>query len=110
MISKLIKYIEFAIISFTIALFIVLAFRGPRFLNSEDTKFDAAFESAESINYLFRTSLFLILPSILIWRLVRPNKILKIVSLFIVIIGWAIFLMDLEGILHYHDIFVLRKF
>ena len=110
MINRLIKYTEIALISLTTALFVVLAFKGPRFLNSENTNFDAAFESAESINYLFRTLLFLILPSILIWRLARPNKMLKILSLFIVIITWAIFLLDLKGILHYQDIFILRKF
>ncbi len=110
MITKLIKYIELAFISATILLFVILAFKGPQFTDFENSYINESFKSAESVNYLFRTTLFLILPIILIWRLARPNKALRVLSLIIGFLALIIFILDVNGFLDYYDILEIRKF
>jgi len=110
MIKRVLKYIEFVIIISAVAFFIIQAFSRPRFIHFEDENFTVLFRNAESVNYLFRTFIFLVTLIILIWRLVKPNKVLRIISLAIVLITLIIVVLDTKGLIDYYQVFSIRKF
>ena len=110
MIKRVFKYLEIMIIIFAIAFFIIQAFSSPRFAHFEDEDYTVLFRNAESLNYLFRTSIFLVTSTILIWRLVKPNKVLRIISLTIVLVTVIIVVLDTKGLIDYYQVFSIRKF
>lgn len=107
---KLIRHTELIVLYMTIAFFFIIAFKQPRIIYFENTDYERLYKEAEAINYLFRTIVLLIIPIILIWRLIRPNDALRIISMIIVLITFIILILDFNGIVDYYRIFAIKNY
>lgn len=103
------KITEYIIVSTSLIWLVILAFNEPKLMEFENPYFNDSFQKAETVNYLFRTAIFILLSIFFVWRLIKPNKTLRIFCLFVFIILLIFTILDLAGILDYTQIIMIKR-